>query len=82
MGELDADIVETVRQSKIEELEATAQTVSDVFRELLDRVFLMASNWEYFIMDHESCFRDKELFHEAARIQGEIMDFYQKVGNK
>jgi hypothetical protein len=50
------------------------------YHELLDRAYLMQSNWETFIAEHPATLLDPERYRQAQEIAVAIAEFYQLVG--
>ena len=50
------------------------------YHELLDRAYLIQSNWETFIAEHPATLLDPERYRRAQEIATAMAEFYQLVG--
>ncbi len=72
---------ESLHFSEGETIEGRFGPGSFGYHELLDRAFLMQSNWESFIAEHPATLLDPERFRKAQEIATAIAEFYQLVGS-
>lgn len=49
--------------------------------ELLDRSSIILGMWDDYIIEHPSLVRNRELWELAMKIESDLSDFYQRIGN-
>lgn len=75
-----AEARESIVMDKGETLEQRFGPGSFGYHELLDRAYLLASNWEEFVATHPTTLIDPERYRKAQEIAEAMAEFYQLVG--
>jgi len=75
-----AEARESLSTAEGEPLERRFGPGSFGYHELLDRAYLLGSNWEEFVASHPTTLLDPERYRKAREIAEAMAEFYQLVG--